>query len=99
LAKVIYDPEAKLEIKEAAEFYEGCKDGLGQSFLRELESAISDLAQNPFAWRRISGSFRRRLLQRFPFGVIYSVEDDEIFIAAVMHLKRKPGYWKKRIEK
>ncbi len=49
---IIYDPEAKLEIKEATEFYEGCRDELGQSFLKELESAIDDLTENPFAWRR-----------------------------------------------
>jgi len=99
LAKIIYAPEAKLEIKEAAAYYEGCKNGLGESFLRELELAIDDLSRSPFRWRRISRNFRRRLLKRFPYGVIYVADDDEIFIAAVMHLKREPGYWKKRIKK
>ncbi|MBX3301539.1 MAG: hypothetical protein KF693_04925 [Nitrospira sp.] len=37
--------------------------------------------------------FRRYLLQRFPYGLIYAVEGQTIFVATVMHLKRKPGYW------
>jgi hypothetical protein len=28
--------------------------------------------------------------------VIYAVEGDVIYVAAVMHLKRKPGYWVSR---
>jgi len=42
--------------------------------------------------RSLKGRFRRYLLQRFPYGVIYAVDEDVIYIAAVMHLKRKPGY-------
>jgi hypothetical protein len=28
--------------------------------------------------------------------VIYQIADDEIFIIAVMHLNREPGYWRDR---
>ncbi len=40
MAKLIYAAEAKLEIKEAAKYYEGCKEKLGHAFLKEVESAI-----------------------------------------------------------
>ena len=36
---------------------------------------------------------RRRLCQRFPYGVLYSVGGDEIRVLAVMNLKRRPNYW------
>jgi len=49
-------------------------------------------------WRKISGHFRRCLIDRFPYGIIYVVDEREIFIAAVMHLKRKPEYWKKQLK-
>ena len=96
---LIYDPKAKVEIKNVAEYYKGCREGLGQAFLREVESTIQRLSQHPLTWRKISGQFRRCLLKKFPYGIIYSVDKDEIFVAAVMHLKRKPEYWKKRIKK
>jgi hypothetical protein len=44
----------------------------------------------------LKGLFRRYLLQRFPYGLIYAVEGQTIFVVAVMHLKRKPGYWVSR---
>lgn len=98
MAKLIYAPEAKAEIKEATQYYEGCREGLGQAFLLEIESTIKRISQSPLMWRKISGQFRRCLIKRFPYGIIYSVEEDEIFVAAVMHLKRKPEYWKQRIK-
>lgn len=41
----------------------------------------------------LKGRFRRYLVHHFPYGVIYAVEGRTIYVAAVMHLKRKPGYW------
>jgi hypothetical protein len=35
-------------------------------------------------------------LKRFPFGVIYSVEGQDVIVIAVAHLHRKPGYWTSR---
>lgn len=94
--KVFLDPEANLEIRQAAEFYEDCHQGLGQEFLDAVDLAFDHIQQHPRTWRTLKGRFRRYLLQRFPYGLIYAVEGQTIFVAAVMHLKRKPGYWVSR---
>ena len=94
--KVRLDPAAKLEIRQAALFYEDCRDGLGQEFLDAVESAFEQIQRHPQVWRVLKGRFRRYLLQQFPYGLIYAVEEETIFVAAVMHLKRKPGYWVSR---
>jgi len=99
MARLIYDPKAKLEIREAAAYYEACREGLGKAFLLAVEAAAQSLAEHPLHWRRIGGRFRRCLLKRFPYGIIYSAESEFIYIAAVMHLKRKPGYWTKRLKR
>lgn len=83
-------------MREAALFYEDCRDGLGHEFLDAVESAFDQIRKNPTLWRILKGSFRRYLVHQFPYGVIYAVEGKTIFIAAVMHLKRKPGYWESR---
>lgn len=94
--KVILDAAALEELHEAVLFYEDCREGLGQELLASIESAFDAIARHPKLWRQLSGRFRRYLVHRFPYGIIYALEDDVIYVAAVMHLKRKPGYWKSR---
>lgn len=48
------------------------------------------------AWHILEGEIRRCLTNRFPFGILYSVEADRVLILAVMHLHRDPGYWRER---
>ena len=94
--RVVLDPAAAAELREAAVFYEDCREGLGQEFLTSVEAALDAIARRPTLWRRLRGRFRRCLVHRFPYGVIYALDDDVVYVAAVMHLKRKPDYWEYR---
>ena len=93
MVQLIYALSAKREMQEAAAWYETQQEGLGREFLTRLEQASGTILQNPNRWRRITGTYRRCLLKQFPYGIIYRVEGDTVFVAAVMHLRRKPGYW------
>ncbi len=95
--KVALDPLASAEMRDAALFYEGCRDGLGEEFLDAVELAFAKIAQRPMIWRILKGRFRRYLIHRFPYAVIYAIEDDTIYVAAIMHMKRKPDYWQDRV--
>lgn len=82
------------EAKKAASYYEEEVEGLGHAFLQKLREGVFEINQFPYACRIIGGNFRRHLLARFPYGIVYRIEDNVILIVAIMHLKRKPGYWK-----
>jgi plasmid stabilization system protein ParE len=90
--KLLVDPEALVEARNAA-FYEDSQPGLGKAFLASVEVATEEIVRHPLMWRRIKGRFRRYLIPRFPYGLIYAIHENTIYVAAVMHLKRKPGYW------
>ena len=92
-------PEAEEEMNEAARFYEGRSEGLGEDFLEEVQHTVESILAFPQSGPVISENLRRRILQRFPFGLLYAIEDERIVIVAVAHLKRRPGYWKGRVEK
>ena len=94
---IIFLPKAKEEMNEAASYYESQASGLGMDYLSEVERAVASISESPMTWPKIEGEIRRRLLQRFPFGILYYIESEEIVILAVAHLRRRPGYWKKRI--
>lgn len=98
MKRVLYLDPAKAEMIEAARYYEGCSPGLGNDFLDEIEKGIQHIQEQPFAAPVLQGGIRRRLLSRFPFGILYADKPDQVIVVAVMHLKRRPGYWVGRID-
>jgi len=89
-------PAAEEEMYEAAKYYETQAPGLGYDYLSEVERAVNSVALSPETWPVIERNLRRRLIRRFPFGILYYIEPEQIIVAAVAHLRRRPGYWKKR---
>jgi hypothetical protein len=59
-------------------------------------AAIENIAEAPSRWPRLHGRFRRYLLHRFPFSVVYLEREHSIEVIAVAHHRRRPGYWKRR---
>ena len=88
--------EARKEFFEASEYYEEQDVGLGSDFIDEIEKVLDVIEKQPSAGTKITKTERRFLVSRFPYGIIYSVEDSLITIFAFINLKRKPGYWKSR---
>ncbi|MFO7931126.1 MAG: type II toxin-antitoxin system RelE/ParE family toxin [Desulfosalsimonas sp.] len=84
---------AALEFEKAVDYYEDCRPGLGLEFADEVYTAIERINLYPESWTPASRNTRRCLVQRFPFGIIYKVQKNEIFIIAVADLRRKPDYW------
>ena len=91
-----FHPEAEAEFIEAVGFYDKVEPSLGEEFSLEVLAAIRNILSYPNAWPVLEGSIRRCLINRFPYGVLYSAEPDRVFILALMHLHRRPGYWKDR---
>ncbi|MBE0503889.1 MAG: type II toxin-antitoxin system RelE/ParE family toxin [Desulfuromonadales bacterium] len=94
---VRYHPAALEEIIQGAEYYEAKVDRLGQRFLDEVERCVSEIAAAPERWPTFLLNTRRRLLDRFPYTLVYFRTGDQVYILAAMHQKRRPGYWRKRL--
>ncbi len=91
-----FHPEAEAEFHDSITFYEEQEAGLGEDFSLEIYAALRNIISYPRAWPVVEEDVRRCLVNRFPFGVLYSIEPDRIYILAIMHLHRSPDYWKKR---
>lgn len=92
-----FHPEAEEEFEAAVAWYEERETGLGLDFAAEVREAIRLTQSMPLAWPRMEEDVRRILVHRFPYGLLYSVDNDRLRILAVMHLRRQPGYWRKRV--
>ena len=95
--RLTYIEEARQELLEAVAYYEEIQLGLGKQFDAEIQTAEDALMLHPAAWSSVGGGFRRKLLLRFPYAVVYhQPAPDWLEIVAVMHLHRQPDYWRKR---
>ncbi len=97
MTNLIVFPEATEEIREAARFYAKVRKGLAKEFRQELESCFRRIVSQPNSNRNLSPNARCCSLNRFPYGVVYFLRNNTIYVVAVMHLHRDPEYWKKRI--
>ena len=84
---------AEHELNEAAQYYDLEEPGLGSAFLEEVDRCLRSITEQPEAGQILQGSVRRRLLRRFPYGLLYKIKPSGIRILAVMNLKRRPNYW------
>lgn len=94
--KVRFHSEAEMELNNAIDYYEEIQQNLGLEFAQEVYASVQRIIDFPFAWQPMTKTTRRCLTNRFAFGVIYTITNDEIIIVAVMHLHQKPDYWQAR---
>jgi len=90
------DPDALAEAIAAAAWYRERSPAAGAAFQAELDHAIDRIAAAPERYPTHVDDTRRILLRRFPFAVIYRLEEQDIQIVAVAHARRRPGYWRYR---
>jgi toxin ParE1/3/4 len=94
---VIFHPLAESEYLAAVDYYEQQRRGLGLDLQAEVEQALAAIQQDPQRFPVYEEEdVRQYIIKRFPYSVVYAELEDRIWIAAVAHHKRKPGYWARR---
>ena len=92
-----FHPDAEAELIAAVAHYEDQRPGLGVDLRDEVEAAVGMLRARPemFAVRPLDG-LRKCPVRQFPYSIYYLELASVIWIAAVAHQSRKPGYWSGR---
>ncbi len=85
--------DALKETQDSSIYYNNCEKGLGYDFLNEVNLGLRLIEENPYLYSCIKKDFRRILINKFPFGIIYKINKNVIYIVAIMHLRKKPYYW------
>lgn len=88
---------ADAELTEAVAYYDGKAEGLGDRFLAEVKAATRYIEQYPEIAPIIEEGVRAKVLVRFPYSLMYVVEEHELYIVAVAHQSKRPGYWADRV--
>ena len=96
MLRVVSHPEADEELEAAALWYEKRQPGLGDDFIDDFELTLHRIIQDPQCPRFIQDENQKLNFNRFPFAVIYESQPDTLYVKAVMHLHRRPFYWRHR---
>jgi toxin ParE2 len=98
--RVVFAPQARAEYVEVQSWY--LEQGglrLAERFNAEFARVSATLQQNPKLWVEYEPGIRRALFRRFPYALHYMLESDHVYVLALTHQHRKPGYWRNRIPK
>jgi plasmid stabilization system protein ParE len=95
--RLIIRPEAETELAEAFDWYERRLPGFGAQFLTAVDTAVGSILGNPLQHPIIYRNVRRALARRFPYQVLFIVEENIIVVIAVFHGARDPKRWQDRI--
>jgi toxin ParE1/3/4 len=88
--------DAAEEAEAARNWYAARSLDAARGFLVELENALEQVVAQPLAWPKYLHRTRSYLLRRYPYLVVYRLQGEKIFVVAVAHASREPGYWRKR---
>ncbi|HUP62655.1 MAG TPA: type II toxin-antitoxin system RelE/ParE family toxin [Thermoanaerobaculia bacterium] len=91
--------EANDEAEEARRWYRDRSEAAEAALLRELDHAIELVLEAPERWPRYIFSTRRYVFPSYPYSLVYFVESDVVNVVAVAHENRRPGYWRKRMNR
>jgi plasmid stabilization system protein ParE len=97
LAELVILDAAEADIDETLAWYEQRQTGLGFEFLRAVDARIRSIQRNPEMCGFVERHYRRALVRRFPFAILYAYSGDIVTIYGVFHHSRDPAKWRARL--
>jgi toxin ParE1/3/4 len=92
--RYVFHPEALTEYSEAVRYYTEQRSEVAQAFINVIEDTVYRIRESPDRYALVDDDVRRCMARKFPYGILYTIEQDYILILAVMHCSQEPGYWK-----
>lgn len=75
---IIISSLAEKELQNSFDWYEEQQAGLGEKFLSQIETAITNIGNNPKLFPVKVGLYRQYVVSTFPFVVVYEYIPKEI---------------------
>lgn len=96
--KVVVRQRTRADIRQGRQWYEGQRRGLGSDFMAAVDATLAGISAMPQRFPEVSPGFRRALVDRFPYKVIFREFGQRIIVVAVYHNSRDPAGWQERID-
>lgn len=97
MTPVVLLGEARADALEAFAFYEGRRSGLGERFREHVDFAVTKISASPLRYPIVYRDLRRRLVERFPYGILYRVYPELVVVVALLHGRQNPKVLERRV--
>lgn len=91
--RILVKPEAEADLAVAKKWYDTQSEGLGNQFLDEITTAFQQIQQWPLLSPIIVRKVRMKLVSRFPYVVLYRVDETQVTVIAIYHTGRSSEAW------
>ena|ERR1700743_519505 len=90
--------ESRLDILDAYSWYESRRTGLGKDFELCLEAGFEMICKEPFLAQIRYKNLRIHFIERFPYGIHYLIDGNQLKVFGIFHTSRNPSSWHMRTE-
>jgi plasmid stabilization system protein ParE len=91
-----YLPGARRDFDESFDWYADRSTQAAVRFAAAMEAALARVSSDPTQFASRDGVHRECPVKKFPFRIVYRLDDHRVLVVAVVHAKRRPEYWHKR---
>lgn len=96
MVQISFHPEATAELEASADWYAKRSPHAARDFCVAVDVAIANIEADPERFVQIDDRHLACSVQKFPFQIVFQYYDDRVYIVAIAHAKRRPGYWHDR---
>jgi plasmid stabilization system protein ParE len=96
MQQIEFLPGARRDFDESFAWYAGNSTRAAVRFAGAVDVALDRIARNPADFSTPDGVHRECPIKRFPYRIVYRIVEHCVLVVAVVHAKRRPGYWMHR---
>ncbi|MGZ3756978.1 MAG: type II toxin-antitoxin system RelE/ParE family toxin [Mucilaginibacter sp.] len=89
--QLIFKPRAIDMAKDAYDWYQEKRLGLGDLFFAELERCYDKIEAWPTSYPKVKKDFRHIVLKTFPYVIVFKIIENQVVIYAVFHSSQNPS--------
>ena len=90
---VRWHPIVLADVERAGEYYRAEGESLDKRFIAAVNASVSLIRSFPGLGAPVHGRYRRVIVHRFPYSVVYREHSTFLRIVAVTHQKLDPSNW------
>ena len=95
--QIDFHPGAREELDDALGWYLERSPQASQRLAEGVAKALQSINADPWRFGVVEGNSRSCSIDRFPYQVVFRIDSNKLYVIAVAHAKRRPGYWKDRL--